>query len=133
LEGATSLIVGAGGAAAAAACALLDAGAASVTLINRSPDRARTLAARLDPRGERVNVCTSVHDLAGTRLDLVVNASAVGLHDKDPLPFELSTLAHVGAAYDVCYRPDRSTPFVRHARRLAIPAADGRGMLIAQG
>lgn len=133
LNGATSLIIGAGGAAAAAACALMEAGAASITLINRSPDRARVLAHRLDPEGAVVGVITSVNDVAGETVDLVVNASAIGLRDDDPVPFDLSTLARARAAIDIVYRPNGSTPFVRHARKHGIRAADGTGMLLAQG
>lgn len=133
LKGTSSLIVGAGGAGAAAACALMDAGAASVTLINRSPDRARVLAARLDPEGTTLRVITSVNDMAGDRPDLVVNASAVGMRDSDPLPFDLAVLAGAGAVIDIVYRRDRPTPFVRHARKLGIPAIDGTEMLLAQG
>ena len=133
LAGTTALIVGAGGAAAAAACALIDAGAAAITLINRSPDRACVLAARLDPEQRVVKVITSVHDVAGSDFDLVVNASSVGLHDNDPLPFDLTLLAQVRAAVDVVYRPRQATPFVRHARGLGINAADGTEMLLAQG
>src|SRR5919109_2073438 len=49
VAGAATLIIGAGGAAAAAVCALLDDGAARVTLHNRSPDRAHALAAPAHP------------------------------------------------------------------------------------
>lgn len=133
LSGTNVLVVGAGGAAAAAVCALIDSGAARITLMNRSPDRARVLAARLDPSGDIVRVVTSASDVSGATLDMVVNASAVGLHDRDPLPFDLAIPAQVGAALDLVYRRDRSTPFVRHARKLGIPAADGTEMLIAQG
>jgi shikimate dehydrogenase len=133
LHGTSSLIIGAGGAGAAAACALMDAGAASITLINRSPDRARVLAARLDPAGATLRVITSVNDMAGARPDLVVNASAAGMRDSDALPFDLDVLAGAGAAIDIVYRRDRPTPFVRHARKLGIPAIDGTEMLLAQG
>lgn len=133
LTGSTSLIIGAGGAAAAAACALMDAGAASIVLINRSPDRARVLAHRLDPEGRVVRVITSVSNVAGESMDLVVNASAIGLSGDDPIPFDLTTLARTRAVIDVVYRPDGSTPFVRHARKHGIRAADGTAMLLAQG
>ena len=133
LAGTTALIIGAGGAAAAAACALLDAGAAAITLINRSPDRARLLAARLDPGHGVVDVITSVRDVAGAHIDLVVNASSVGLHDDDPVAFDLSVPGRVRAALDVVYRRGGDTPFVRRARDLGISAADGTEMLIAQG
>ena len=133
LSGATSLIMGAGGAAAAAACALIDAGAARITLMNRSPDRARALAGRVDPAGTVVRVATSVNELVGSTADLVVNASSVGLHDTDPVPFDLSTLREVRAALDVVYRGNRETAFVRHARSLGIITSDGTDMLLAQG
>ena len=133
LHGTSSLIIGAGGAGAAAACALMDAGADSITLINRSPDRARLLAARLDPGATTLRVITSVNDMAGVRPDLVINASAVGMHDSDALPFDLAVLAGAHAAIDIVYRRDRPTPFVRHARKLGIPAIDGTEMLLAQG
>ncbi|MGH7447177.1 MAG: shikimate dehydrogenase [Longimicrobiales bacterium] len=133
LHGATSLIIGAGGAAAAAVCALIEAGAASITLINRSPDRARLLATRLDPGGAVMRVITSVNDLSGAALDLVVNASPVGLRAADPVPFDLSILSRTRAALDLVYSRDRATPFVRHARKLGVQAADGTEMLIAQG
>ncbi|MEX0907689.1 MAG: hypothetical protein WD054_05110 [Gemmatimonadota bacterium] len=133
LEGITALIVGAGGAAAAAACALMDDGASTIIMINRSPDRARSLAQRLDPEGRIIRVVTSVHDLAGDDIDLAVNASAVGLSGDEPLPFDLAALGRVRAAFDIVYRREGSTPWVRHARRLGIEAADGTEMLLGQG
>jgi len=50
-KGQHALIIGAGGAAAAAALALQDIGL-EVTIINRSPDRARCLAKRMGARSE---------------------------------------------------------------------------------
>jgi shikimate dehydrogenase len=133
LGGTTTLIVGAGGAAAAAAYALMKARAASVILMNRSPDRARLLARRLDPDGRVIRVATAAAELAGASVDLVVNASSAGIRTDDPVPIDLSTLARVGAALDLIYRLGQPTQFVRHARRHGVPAADGTGMLIAQG
>jgi shikimate dehydrogenase len=133
LRGVRALIVGAGGAAAAATFALLEDGADSVTLINRSPDRARTLAARLDPAEGTVSVVTSVRMLHDRAFDLVVNASSVGLHHDDPLPIDLTLLRDVGAALDIVYRRGGATPWVTHARKHEVRAADGTGMLIGQG
>jgi shikimate dehydrogenase len=133
LAGLRTLVVGAGGAAAAAVCALLDDGAAEITLLNRSPDRARTLAARFDERGDVLKVVAAAASLRNVAFDMVVNASSVGLRDDEPLPFDLKTLGGVGVALDLVYRRGGSTPWVRHARSLAIPAADGSEMLLAQG
>lgn len=133
VEGANVLIVGAGGAAAAAACALMDAGAADIAITNRSPDRARALAARLDREGRVMRAIIATDQIAGTDIDLVINASSVGLQEGDALPFDLARLGRVTAALDLVYRRDRSTPFVRQARKLGIAAADGTEMLLGQG
>jgi shikimate dehydrogenase len=133
LSGIRCLMIGAGGAAAAALCALLQDGAAAVTLLNRSADRASALAARLDPGGDLVRVIADAGQLQGEPYDLVVNASSVGLHEDEPLPLDLEPLGDVGAALDLVYRRRSGTPWVRHAITLGIPAADGSTMLMAQG
>jgi shikimate dehydrogenase len=133
LEGVRAVIAGAGGAAAAAACTLIDDGAASVTLINRSPDRARLLAARLDRDGNRIKVVTTKRELVGAHADLVINATSLGREPGEPLPLVLDDFGAVGAALDMTYNASGSTPWVSAARRLGIPAEDGREMLIGQG
>lgn len=131
--GIRAAVIGAGGAGAAAVCALIDAGAASITLYNRSPDRAHALAARFAAEHDAIDAAISLDELRSTRFDLVVNASAAGMRDRDPLPVDLGTLDQPGAALDVVYRHGRTTAWVAHARRLGIPALDGVEMLLAQG
>jgi shikimate dehydrogenase len=133
LTGTRALVLGAGGAAAAALCALLDDGADAITLMNRSPDRARALAARFDATAASVRVVTTIADLHGRAFDLVVNATALGLRDTDPLPLDLAALGDVGAALDLVYRRPGTTPWVRHTRSLGVPTADGTAMLLGQG
>ncbi|HEX9105958.1 MAG TPA: hypothetical protein VF832_01990, partial [Longimicrobiales bacterium] len=70
--------------------------------------------------------------LARERFDLVVNATSLGLHPGDESPLDLSRLPHVGAALDLAYLPGE-TAWVRSARALGIPAADGLHMLVGQG
>lgn len=131
--GIRAVVIGAGGAGAAVLCALIDAGAAAITLYNRSPDRAHSLAARFAAEHDAIDTVLSVKDLREARFDLVVNASAAGMRDRDPLPVDLGTLDQPGAALDVVYRRGRTTAWVAHARRLGIPALDGTEMLLAQG
>lgn len=133
LAGVRVLVLGAGGAAAAAVCALMDAGAAAVTLHNRSPDRAFALQARLDAGGAVVGVATSMRQLDGSDFDLVVNATPAGLGPTDVLPLDIGALGSVRAALDLVYAPGGETPFVRHARALGIRASDGTAMLLGQG
>jgi shikimate dehydrogenase len=125
-----AVIAGAGGAAAGAVYALLDAGAARVVIVNRSPARAEELARRLDPGGRRVAV-SALPALAGTRFDLAVNATSLGLRAGDGLPLDLETIP-AAAALDLVYRPGE-TAWTRHARALGIPARDGTEVLLLQG
>lgn len=133
LDGTRVLILGAGGAAAAAACAMLDAGAKRITLLNRSPARAGDLAARLDPDMHTIAVADAPPLVQGEDFDLVVNATSLGMRTDDQLPLELDRLGRAGAAIDIVCRADGETAWVRHARDLGIAAADGTDMLLAQG
>lgn len=120
------LLVGAGGAARAAVCALLDDGAASITVVNRSADRTRRLAAQF---GSPTSLQLADRVPPDT-FDLAVNATTLGLRAGDPLPLEPRVRA--GAALDLVYTPEE-TPWVRRMRERGIPAADGREMLLQQG
>jgi shikimate dehydrogenase len=131
--GAAVLVIGAGGAAAAAVCALIDDRVARITLHNRSPDRAHALAARADPARTIIDVAASAAALGHGRYDLIVNASALGLRDTDPLPVDLACMPSPRAVLDLVYLHRGTTPLIRLAQRLGIPAADGIEMLLGQG
>lgn len=129
-EGFRVLLLGAGGAARAALVALLDDGVGEVRLLNRSVERARAVSRRIG--GEQVRVLAAVEEAWDEHFDLVVNATRLGLHVDDPLPFDLERLAGVGAVMDLVYGAGR-TPFVRAAVAAGIAATDGREMLVQQG
>jgi shikimate dehydrogenase len=124
LEGASVLVLGAGGTARAAVWALDDAGAA-VTVWNRTAARARELCAELG--GTPVTACGPA--------DLLVNCTAIGLEGSDTLeglPFAPGDLAGFRAVVDFVYT-DGGTALVRAARQLGVPTVDGLDLLIAQG
>jgi shikimate dehydrogenase len=124
LEGASVLVLGAGGTARAAVWALDDAGAA-VTVWNRTAERARELCADLG--GTPVT--------AGRPADLLVNCTAMGLDGSDALdglPLAPGDLAGFRAVVDFVYT-DGGTALVRAARELGVPTVDGLDLLIAQG
>jgi shikimate dehydrogenase len=66
--------------------------------------------------------------------DLVVNATPLGLVAADPLPIEPGDLERLAPAalLDLVYAPG-GTRLLRAARERGIRAADGRGVLVAQG
>lgn len=122
------LLLGAGGAARAAAFALLDAGAASLTIANRTPGRARALA---DALGEPSRTCiVRWVSLARRRaFDLIVNATSAGLqHAAMVLP---ASLVHAKtSAYDLSYA-GAARPFVDWAVGAGCAGVhDGLGMLV---
>lgn len=129
-EGIRVLLLGAGGAARAALLGLLDDGAEEVLLYNRTADRARAVARRIG--GHRVRVVPILRELEGEDVDLVVNATRLGLDPDDPSPLDFTMLHRAGAAMDLVYG-SRGTPFVRAAEAAGIRATDGLEMLVQQG
>ena len=124
------LILGAGGAARAAAFALLDAGVADLTLVNRTPERADALA---DAIGEPDRVHTRYWDDLGTlgNFDLIVNATSAG-HSRESLHLPLALVAPRALCYDLSYGLAASA-FLAWARAAGAGYAhDGLGMLVEQ-
>lgn len=131
-RGARVLMVGAGGAARAVLCALADAGAAEVTVVNRTPGRADALLERLPVPGVRVRRAASAAELAGERFDLAVNCTPVGLRPEDPFPVPPRGGPEIASALDLVYAPGE-TAWVRSLQERGVPAADGLEMLLHQG
>ncbi len=129
LEGLEVLLLGAGGGARAVLHACLRSGAARVDLLNRTRSRAEAAAREVGRGDGRVRVLGDRSE-AASRYGLAVNATSLGVEEDDPLPLDLSGLEVLGA-FDLVYGP-RETGWVRHARRLGIPARDGREMLVRQ-
>lgn len=125
-----SLILGAGGAARAAAFALLDAGVAQLTIVNRTPERADALA---DAIGEPDRVHTRYWDDLGAlgNFDLILNATSAG-HARESLYLPFALVAPRALCYDLSYGLAAGA-FLAWARAARTGYAhDGLGMLIEQ-
>ncbi len=131
-------IVGAGGAARAIVAALAGAGFVLV-LAARDPVKARALLDELAPEGEHHAVDLAhfapetdfVFDDREGLLDLVVNASPLGMAGQPPLAFDFSHAPPGAVVYDIVTHP-LDTPFLTEARRRGLPTIDGLAMLIGQ-
>src|SRR4051812_14426964 len=100
--GMRALVLGAGGAASAVVWALREAGAAEVTVWNRTPERARELA---DAFGARAVTKPGP-------AELVVNATSIGLDPGDRLDaLPMDAMAAPAIACDLVYRAGAETPF----------------------
>jgi shikimate dehydrogenase len=131
VKGARVLILGAGGAGRTAALKLASEGAAELYLVNRT--RSKAEAATNEIRARFPGVKTEMGYPSG-KLDLILNATSVGLKTSDALPFDERSISlrEVWAAYDMIYRP-AETPFLKAAREAGARTANGIGMLLYQG
>jgi len=129
LDGARVLLLGAGGAARAVLVALLVRGA-HVVIANRSPERARTLARAIPHPVERAPrvldwaARTELHEI-----DVVVNATSLGLHGEDPLE---GTALRRGLIVVDLIPTAVATPLVKRARAAGADVVDGLPMLLQQ-
>jgi shikimate dehydrogenase len=119
-RGRSALVLGAGGAGRAAAWALREAGA-EVAVWNRTPERARTLAAELE---------VDHADRPGRAVDILVNATSLGLHGED-LPAELE-LEQAAVVVDLVYGPE-PTALCRWAEAAGARMVSGLEVLVRQG
>ncbi|HAV60983.1 MAG TPA: shikimate dehydrogenase, partial [Verrucomicrobiales bacterium] len=131
LQGKRVALLGAGGAGRAAALRIADEQPSELFLINRTRSKAEALADEIKSTYPQLHVAT---DPPVSRLDLLVNATSLGLRTDDPLPLNSDWLrAHVpGAVYDMIYRPAQ-TSLLKLAGELNCRTANGIGMLLHQG
>ena len=134
--GASLVLFGAGGAARAIAVECALAGVASITVVNRDPERGRELvellAARTPTRAELV-VWAATQRVPETT-DIVVNATSIGLFpDVDArLDLDPDSLRPGMVVADVIPNPPR-TVLLRDAEARGATVLDGMGMLVNQG
>lgn len=128
--GSTVLVLGAGGAARAAVVAAARAGAAGISVYNRSPDRAADVVKQLDPVS-RASISVAPWPIDPGAFDLVIQATPLGIDPADPLPLEFG-IAPPSHALDLVYAPDE-TRWIRHARDRGAGASDGLAVLLEQG
>ncbi len=137
------LVLGAGGATRGILGPLLEAAPASLTIANRTSERAQALAAAFQTQAGAADDTALATQLSGCGydalatqagdgpFDLVLHATSLGLQGATP-PVSPGVLGPRSIAYDLGYGvPD--TPFLRWARTHgAARAEQGYGMLVEQ-
>lgn len=130
------VIFGAGGAARAITVELALAGAAYITVVNRSRKRGEELVAHLNANtpvdAEFVAWDGTYAIPAG--VDMVVNATSIALYPNvdDAPDLDYATLLPSHLVCDVIPNPPQ-TPFLRKAAARGAKTLDGLGMLVYQG
>ena len=100
-------------------------------LVNRTRSKAETVAGEIAIRRPKVKVTL---DYPAGAVDLLLNATSIGLKPADSLPFDETrfALSRSGAVYDMIYRP-AETLLLKKARSAGCRTANGIGMLLYQG
>ena len=131
VSGAKILLLGAGGAGRTAALKLASERVSELFLVNRTCSKAEAVALEIRERHPEVKVIT---DWPSGRVDLVLNATSLGLKPNDPAPFDERqfSLRQSGAVYDMIYRP-AETALLKAAKTVGCRTANGLGMLLYQG
>jgi shikimate dehydrogenase len=131
IAGKRILLLGAGGAGRMAALKLASEQVAELFLVNRTVSKTEELAAEIRKRFPSVKVHVGYPNSA---VDLLVNATSLGLKPDDSLPMDMGKyrIDSVGSVYDMIYRP-AETPLLRIAREAGCRTANGLGMLLYQG
>ncbi len=131
-------VLGTGGAARAIVAALAGENIV-IVLAGRDPAKARALLDEIDPAGEHhvasldhfADATDFVFDDRSGCLDLIVNASSLGMTGQPPLAFNVTHAPPGSVFYDIVTSPLETT-FLKAAEAAGFGTIDGLSMLIGQ-
>ena len=130
------VFLGAGGAARAMSVEMAQAGAAQLTIVNRTADRGQELAALLQEKtpADALFVPWQGEYAVPADTDILVNATSIGLFPNvdDQPAVALDSIRPDLLACDVIPNPPH-TAFLRAAEARGSRTLDGLGMLVGQG
>ena len=129
IQGARALVVGSGGVGCAIAASLAGAGVGAITLYDVHAPSADALAQRIGTEYPAIAVSTGSNDPAG--MDLVVNATPMGMNERDPLPLDVSRLDASTFVGEVVMRTEM-TAFLTAAQARGCRVQVGSDMLFEQ-
>lgn len=125
----SAVVLGAGGAARAIVWALLSRNFTHVHIVNRTLEKARTIAGEFGSK-------TTAHDwnslgiLLG-KTDVLINTTSLGMTGKPELEIDLTPLPKSALVTDIVYVP-LETGLLKRAAERGNPTVDGLGMLLHQ-
>ena len=124
LKGSRAVVIGAGGAAAAAvyACLTLDM---QVTILNRTPERGRSLAERFGC------ISAPIAEFKNLQPEVVINATPVGMFPDTTSPLPAEALTQDMTIFDLVYTPPK-TPLLQAAAKKGCTVIPGVEMFLHQ-
>ena len=132
------LLLGAGGGAGRAiATQCAREGSPAIYLSNRTVEKLTPIAHDLTENyGAKkvLTISTNESDLieAASKVDLIINATSLGLNESDPLPLPAEALKASHLVYDAIYNP-AVTPLIAEANKAGAKTSNGLSMLLHQG
>lgn len=137
VQGRNILILGGGGSAKAVAFQSAVEGARRIIISNRTVHKAAVIKEQMKKYFSSIEIKvigTGYNELKDImdKIDIVVNATSVGLKIEDPSPLPKEFLHEGLFICDLIYNPP-TTALIRHAKESGIPCMNGTGMLLHQG
>jgi shikimate dehydrogenase len=129
VEGKRVLLVGAGGAARAVSWYVSEK-ASELSIFNRTPERAERLVSDLSINRKNVSRVETLDAVEVGEVDIIINATSLGLREEDPLPFDVAGLHEGQTVVDLIYL---ETKTLREASSRGCRVLGGLGMLLWQG
>jgi shikimate dehydrogenase len=134
------VILGAGGVARAVVFALLNEEVTSITVFNRSVEKARALVRSFARSAGKIPLAappwTELETSAALQdCDLLVNCTSVGMRysaTENESPLSADLIPKDALVYDLVYNPEE-TPFLREAKKAGAETLGGLSMLVHQG
>ena len=119
VRGESILLLGTGGAGRVAALKLAATGVKDLFLLNRTASKAEAIANEISQRFPAVNVRVGYPN---SEIDLVINATSLGLKKSDPIPLDTKNfpLDKARAVYDMIYHPSQTSLSVSYTH-LTLP------------
>jgi len=130
VSGKTVLMVGAGGAARAIATALCMHGVDHIKIMNRTLAKAEALVQDLSEKGG-FDQAKAVASDDGSNVDIIINATSMGLHEGDALPLPLDAVKSTTIVAEIIMKPER-TAWLADAEARGLTTHYGRHMLDCQ-
>jgi shikimate dehydrogenase len=131
LAGLKVLLLGTGGAGQVAAFRLAVENVSELFLVDYVTSKAEAVAEEIRKRHPRVKVTVG---FPRGEVDLLLNATPIGLKESDPLPLDEKqfSLRQARAVYDMIYTP-AETKLLAAAKAAGRKTSNGLGMLLHQG
>ena len=134
LKGMKVLMLGAGGAARGVAVALAESGAQSLTIANRGrykPHRIKFIMREHFPNFPFETISLDATDRIISKVDLIINATSLGLRNRDSLPCSLKEALPKTIVADIIMTPP-VTAWMEEAEALGLQTHAGIHMLTSQ-